>query len=153
MVPRNSVPNFSMSHSSNTFRSSLYILTFSHCVSSTLYCFATRAYLCMFFLLLSTTGVPLSSLWQVQAPCTKSQFQRFRVVHWAVRTRFHFCFCYQPPVYLQVFLPLSPCFLVLAFPLVLSFLSFSLFFPCSSQASLWTGSVVVGRMRCRGLLV
>ena len=29
------------------------------------------------------TGIPLSYFWQVQVPYTKSQFQCFRVVHWA----------------------------------------------------------------------
>ena len=61
-----SVPNFSTSHSSiylipssNTSRSFLRIsFTFSHYMSSTLYCIATRAHLCIFFHLLSATGVP-----------------------------------------------------------------------------------------------
>ena len=64
-------------------------------MSSTLYCFATRAHLCI-FLLPSTTGIPLSSFWQVQVPCTKSQFQHFRVVHWAVQIRFHSYIFSQP---------------------------------------------------------
>ena len=48
---------------------------------------ATRAHTCIF--LLSTTGLPFSSFWQVQVPYTKPQFQRFRVVHWAVQNCFH----------------------------------------------------------------
>ena len=43
-------------------------------------------YLCtIYFLLLRATDITLSSFWQVQVPYTKSQFQRFREVHWAVQ--------------------------------------------------------------------
>ena len=89
------VQNFFASHyyifliSSSTSRSSSLIVyfTLSRYVSSTLFSFATRAHLCIFFFL-STTGIPLSPFWLVQVPCTKLQFQRFRLVHWAVKIRF-----------------------------------------------------------------
>ena len=89
-----SVPNLSMSHSSiflissTTSRSSLSI---SHSPTSEFYS-----------LLLCHKGTSVlfppdywhtvllpPSFWQVQVPYTKSQFQRFRVVHWAVQIRFH----------------------------------------------------------------
>ena len=59
------VSNFSMSHSSifltsKTPRSSLYI-SHSPTIWALLYCFATRAHLCIFFLFPSTTGIPLFS--------------------------------------------------------------------------------------------
>ena len=63
----------------------------SHFVNSTLYRFALRARVCIYFLLLLTaTGTPLSNFWQVQVTCAKSQFQRFREVHWAVQNTFAF---------------------------------------------------------------
>ena len=49
-------------------------------MSSTLYCFATRAHLCIYFLLLAT-GITFLSFWQVQVPYTKSHFRRFREFH------------------------------------------------------------------------
>ena len=58
-----------------------------HYVSYTLNCFATKASPCIYILLLSATGIPLSPFWLVQVPYTKSQIQRFRVVHWAVHIR------------------------------------------------------------------
>ena len=45
--------------------------------------------MCTHVLLLPTTGISVSSLWQVQVPYTKSQFQLFRLVHWAMQIRFH----------------------------------------------------------------
>ena len=77
------VPNFSMPHSSlilisyRTSRSSLYV-SHSPTMRVILYCFTTRAHLCIFFLP-SITGVPLSSSWQIQVPYTKSQLRRFCV--------------------------------------------------------------------------
>ena len=50
-----------------------------------------------FFLPHTTIGIPISSFWQVQVPYTKSQFQRFRVVHWAAQITFHSCISYSPP--------------------------------------------------------
>ena len=79
---------FSSSLSSNTCRSSLRT-SHSQTVRVLLYCFAARAHLRIFFLSLSTTGIPLSSFWQVQVPHKKSQFKRFRVVHWPVQIRAH----------------------------------------------------------------
>ena len=61
------IPNFSMSHSSLFLISSTHPVppfvhfTFSHYVFYSTYCFATRAHLCIFLLLLATTGVPLRS--------------------------------------------------------------------------------------------
>ena len=89
-------PYFSMSRlsifpisSSNSFRSPLYSSHSPHSVGSALVCNATTAALCDIFLLHPTTGMYFSSCWQVQVLYTKTQFQRFRVVHWAVQKRFH----------------------------------------------------------------
>ena len=79
--------------------------------------------------------VPLSFVWQVQKPCTKSQFQRFRQVLWAVQIRFHSHPFTYSPVYIVRVSPISPCFLALAFPF---FLSFLLPLSCTSQTSLQT---------------
>ena len=49
-----------------------------------------QIYLFIFFLLLSTSGILLSSFWQVQVPHTKVPFQCLGVVHWAVKTNFPF---------------------------------------------------------------
>ena len=59
---------------SNTSRSSLYI-SHSPTLSSTLYCFATRAHLCIFFLLPSTTGIPLSSCLLYTSPSPRDKRQ------------------------------------------------------------------------------
>ena len=123
-----SVPNFSMSHPDNFFRSSpkhsqfpLYVHQTSPCmyqapschcqfssyvpstysvppctvhilrsVDPTLVSDARTAALCDFLPLHPTTGIPLSSFWQVQVLCTNTQFLRFRVVHWVVHIRFHY---------------------------------------------------------------
>ena len=78
-----SAPEFSMEHSS-IFLNSSYTPCFSLYISyspttdlyasSTLYCFAMRAYPCIFAFLLSTTGIPLSYFWHAQVPYEKSQF-------------------------------------------------------------------------------
>ena len=66
----------------------LVFSTFSYYVSPTLLLCHTGIYICI-HVLLPTTGKSLSSFWLVQVPYTKSQFQRFRPVHWAVQIRFH----------------------------------------------------------------
>ena len=78
---------FYMPHSStfliysNTSRSSSYISHYPSCMCVLLYCFATRAHLCISFLLLPTTGRPLPSFWKAQVCYTKLKFQRFHVAH------------------------------------------------------------------------
>ena len=86
--------------------------------------------------------VPLSSFWQVQVSYTKSQFQRFRVVHRAVQILFQF---YSVSLFVTSRISLkssisslSPCFLAPAFPL---FLSFLLLRYCTPQTSPWTVSI------------
>ena len=113
----------------DTSRSALYS-SHSPNVSSTSYCFAARAHLCI------TTGIPLPSLWQVQVPYTKWQFQHFRVVHWAMQITFSFLFLLVTRLKSLIIPPPSSWFLPLAFP---SFLSVSLLLSCTPQTSLWTG--------------
>ena len=79
----------------------MYISHSPTTLSSTFYCFATGARVCIFLHLLPTTGIPLSSHWQVQTPCVEWQCQRFRVVHWAVQISFHSYLFSSPPVCLS----------------------------------------------------
>ena len=120
------VPNFSISYSPiflvscNTSRPCLYI-SHSPTMLVLLYFFATRAYLCIFFLL-PTTGLPLPFFWQIEVPYTKSQLQHFRVAHWAVQNTLSFpSIILTPPISVSI-PPLLPYFLSLAFPFLLSFL-------------------------------
>ena len=55
----------------------VYIFPLCEFYNAIIYYFATRARLCIFFLLLPTASIPLSSVWQIQLPCTKSQFFAF----------------------------------------------------------------------------
>ena len=52
-------------------------------------------------LLHPATGIPLSYVWQVQVPCTKTQFQRFRVAHWAVQKYVFIPISYFNPPYIS----------------------------------------------------
>ena len=65
--------------------------TSSYHVSSTLFCFATRAQLCIYFLLSTATGISLSFFWQVQAP--------YKKIAVSVFSRIYVCVS-----------PISPCF-------------------------------------------
>ena len=135
-------PHFPMSHpsifliySSCTLSSFLLVQsTFSPYVGSTLVCIAARAPLCVFFVLHPTTDTPFSSFWQVQAPCTKSQFQGFRGVHWAVQIIEKILSLLLTPSIFLKFLPRLPYyFLALAFPSLVLFI----FVPsCIPQTSL-----------------
>ena len=90
-------------------------------MSPTLHCFATTASLCI-YVLLPTTGRYCPSFWQVQVPYSKPEFNLFRVVHWASKTRFHSNIFPQRPVYLLSVSSISPHFLARASPFLLSFL-------------------------------
>ena len=85
-----------------------------------LYRFATRAHLCLFLLLLPTTGMHLRSFWQVQVPYPKSQFQRLRVVHWAAQYVSIPMFSLNPP-YISKYSSFTS-FVSASLPLLVSFL-------------------------------
>ena len=88
--------------SSNTIPFLLVHFTFSYILCEFLLSIALpHGHICANYFLLPATGIPLSSLWQVQLPYTNSQFRRFRELHWAVRIRFHFYPSAPPPVYLE----------------------------------------------------
>ena len=64
--------------------------------------------------------------WQVQVTYTKSQFQRFLQLHWAVQIRFQLYSSSQSPAHLSsvfFFLPIPPCFLALRSLSLLSIIS------------------------------
>ena len=98
------------------------------------------AHLCIFFLLFPTPGIPPSSFWQVQVPYTKLQFQRFRVVHWAVQIRFIQKSCLNLP-HISNVIPPSAFFSNASLSL-LCILSFLLLLPCTTQASPWALSLL-----------
>ena len=116
-----------------TCRSSLYI-SHSPTMWVLLYCVATSAHLCIIFLLPSTTGIPLSTFWQVQVPHAKSHFQRFRPLGRA--NTFSFLFLLLTPRKSLSVPPPSPCFLALASPYfypTVSLLGFLLYPPIFSR--------------------
>ena len=100
---------------------------------------------------------PFSSFWQVQVPYTKSQFQRFRAVHWAVQIRFHSYLFSRPLVHLYVASKCSSFTIFLkSYVALLFFLSFLLLLTCTPQTYLRTASLVgffphtsiLSRLRC-----
>ena len=114
---------------------------FSPNVSFILFCSATRTrHLCILFLLFPTPGIPPSFFWQVQVPYTKLQFQRFRVVHWAVQIRCIQISCLNLR-YISNVIPPSAFFSNASLSL-LCILSFLLLLPCTTQASPWALSLL-----------
>ena len=87
--------------------------------------------MCIFYLL-STTGTPISAFWQVQVRYTIPQFQR-------IRGRAHTFSLQFLLTRTSLSVPLSPCFLALAFPL---FLSLILLPSCAPQTTPWTVSLL-----------
>ena len=109
------VPNFFMSHLSVFFPTHPVPCTFRMLPLRKFYSIALpQRRICASFLL-PTTGIHLS-FWQVQVPYTKSQFQRFRVVHWAVQNAFSFLSLLLTPRISRRVPHLSPYFFALAFP-------------------------------------
>ena len=99
---KKNVPNFSMSHASIFSISSLTHSAHPCAIHILPLCAFHSRVRCRigsslaFFLLLPTTGLSLSSFWQVQVPNTKTQFQRFRAVKWVVQIRFVPIFSFNP---------------------------------------------------------
>lgn len=93
LLPNIAIISSLLSSVSNDFMPPLYTSPLARhvppCMSSTLPCFATATILCTFFLLHSTTGMPLFSFQQVPVLFPKSQCQGFRVVYWAEQVYFH----------------------------------------------------------------
>ena len=135
-----SLPNSCMSHpsnflisSTNTFRSSLYISHYPF-IRVLLSIVVPHGHMCTSTSSSSRLLVYLFCL-VGPGPLHEIAISAFRVVHWAVQIRFHSNIFPQPPVYLSSVCPLSPYFLALAFPSLLSFL---LLLSCTRQTSLRT---------------
>ena len=111
--------------------------TFSHNVNCALLLCHKGTHVCIFFLLPSTSGISLSSFWQVQAPHTKSQLQLVRAVHLGPCIYVFFPISsLNPLTSLLSVPPPSPC---LALALALS-LSFLVLLSCPPQS--WTVSLL-----------
>ena len=114
-----------MSHSSiflisNTSRSLLCISHSSTMQIVTLFCFGTRAHLCVF--LLPSTGTRLCSSWWVQVPYTKLQFERFSHSPLGrVNTASFLYLLFTSSINLNI-IPPPPSFLTLAVPFFLPLL-------------------------------
>ena len=97
---------------------------------------ATRLHLCIFLHLLSTTGMSLCSFWRVLVLYPKYRFQHFRVVRWAMHTRFHSNLLISLQVFLLFILFLSAS---LSLPPVILSFTFVLYPPnfCMDNISSW----------------